>query len=41
VHSEEEFKAIERKLTIGQKVTVELMRGDQSGKVALTVGEAP
>ena len=41
VHSEEEFKAIERKLTIGQKVTVELMRGDQSGKGALTVGEAP
>ncbi len=41
VHSEEEFKTIERKLAIGQKVTVELMRGDQSGKGTLTVGEAP
>jgi serine protease Do len=41
VHSEEEFKAIERKLTIGQKVAVELMRGDKSGKATLTAGEAP
>jgi serine protease Do len=41
LRSEEEFKAIERKLTIGQKVNVELMRGDQSGKATLTVGEAP
>ena len=41
VRSEEEFKAIERKLAIGQKVDVELMRGDQSGKGTLTVGEAP
>ena len=41
VHSEEEFKAIERKLTIGQKVALELMRGDKSGKATLTAGEAP
>jgi len=41
IRSEEEYKAIERKLTIGQKVTVELMRGDQSGKATITVGEAP
>ena len=41
VNSEEEFKAIERKLTIGQKAPVELMRGNQSGKATLTVGEAP
>ena len=41
IRSEEEYKAIERKLTIGQKVTVELMRGDQSGKATITAGEAP
>jgi serine protease Do len=41
LRSEEEYKAIERKLTIGQKVTIELTRGDQSGKATLTVGEAP
>jgi serine protease Do len=41
VHAEEEYKAVERKLAIGQKVEVELMRGDQSGKATLTVGEAP
>ncbi len=41
LHSAEEFKAIERKLAIGQKVAVELMRGDQSGKATLTAGEAP
>ncbi len=41
VHSEEEFKAIEKKLTIGQKAEVELRRGEESGKGTLTVGEAP
>ncbi len=41
LRTEEEFKAIERKLAIGQKAAVELMRGDQSGKATLTAGEAP
>ena len=41
VRSEEEYKKIEKKLKIGDKVTVELQRGDQGGKGVIRVGEAP
>lgn len=41
VRSEEDFKAVEKKLKIGQKVTVTIRRGDESGKGVITVGEAP
>ena len=41
VQSDAEYRAAERKLKIGQRVTVELQRGTDSGKVTLTVGEAP
>ena len=41
VQSDAEYRAAERKLKIGQRVTVELQRGTNAGKVALTVGEAP
>src|SRR5579871_1049823 len=41
VTSEEEFKAAEKKLKIGDTVSVELLRGDQRLTGTLTVGEAP
>ena len=41
VQSDAEYRAAERKLKIGQRVTVELQRGSDSGKVTLAVGEAP
>ena len=41
VQSDAEYRSAERKLKIGQRVTVELQRGTDSGKVTLTVGEAP
>lgn len=41
VRTEEEFKTIEKKLRIGQKVDVELLRGSQKGTGRITVGEAP
>ena len=41
VQSDAEYRAAERKLKIGQRVTVELQRGANAGKVTLTVGEAP
>lgn len=41
VRSEDEFKAVERKLRIGQTVPIEVMRGDTQAAGKLTVGEAP
>ncbi len=41
VQSDAEYRAAERKLKIGQRVTLELQRGSDSGKVTLTVGETP
>ena len=41
VRTEEEYRSMEKKLKIGQRVEIELQRGDQSGKVTLTVGESP
>jgi serine protease Do len=41
VRSDDDFKAAERKLKIGQNVEVEAVRGDRRVKVTLTVGEAP
>jgi S1-C subfamily serine protease len=41
VRSEEDFKAIEKKLRIGQSVAITLRRGDQAGKGTITVGDAP
>ena len=41
VQNEAEYRAAERKLKIGQKIEIELQRGTDSGRVALTVAEAP
>lgn len=41
VRSEDEFKAIERKLKIGQRIEIEVQRGDQRGTGSVTVGESP
>ncbi len=41
VHSEEEFKTLEKGMKIGEKVNVEIQRGDQGGKGVIKVGEAP
>ena len=41
VISDEEFKGIEKKLKIGERVSLTIRRGDKSGKGNLTVGEAP
>jgi serine protease Do len=41
VRSEEDFKAIEKRLKIGQIVAITLRRGDQAGKGSITVGDAP
>ena len=41
VHSDMELKALEKKLKIGETVTLQLRRGDQNGKGKLVVGEAP
>lgn len=41
VRSDEDFKNIEKKLTIGLRITIELQREDQRGHGTVTVGEAP
>jgi serine protease Do len=41
VQSAEDFQSVEKKLQIGQRVQVELQRGDQRGTGTITVGEAP
>ena len=41
VKSEEDLKAIEKKLRIGQSAAITLRRGDQAGKGTITVGDAP
>lgn len=41
VKSDEEFKSVERTLTIGDKVEVEFVRGNQRNTVKVRVGEAP
>jgi serine protease Do len=41
VKSEEDFKAIEKRLKIGQIVAITLRRGDQAGKGSITVGDSP
>jgi serine protease Do len=41
VKSDDDFKAAERKLKIGQKVDVDVARGDRRLKATLVVGEAP
>ncbi len=41
VRSEEDYRNIEQKLKIGQKITIEIQRGDQRGSGTVTVGEAP
>lgn len=41
VRTEEEYRTIEKKLRIGQKVEIELVRGERQGTATLTVGEAP
>jgi S1-C subfamily serine protease len=41
VRTEDDLKAIERGLKIGQRVKVLLQRGDQRGSGQITVGEAP
>lgn len=41
VRTEEEFRAIEKKLVIGQKVPVEVERPSAHGKGTVTVGEMP
>ncbi len=41
VTSDGEFKSIEKKLRIGERVSLTIRRGDKSGKGNLTVGEAP
>jgi serine protease Do len=41
IRTEEDYRAIEKKLRIGQQVEIELVRGEQRGRATLTVGEAP
>lgn len=41
VRTEEDYRTIEKKLRIGQKLEMELLRGDQKGTGRITVGEAP
>jgi serine protease Do len=41
VKTEEDFKAAERALKIGQRATIDVVRGDRTGRATLTVGEAP
>jgi serine protease Do len=41
VKSEDDFKAVEKKLRIGQSVNITLRRGDQAGKGTIVVGDAP
>jgi len=41
IRTEEDFKSSEKKLKIGQSVSLELQRGDQVGKLKLIVGDAP
>jgi serine protease Do len=41
VHNEDDYRAIEKKLTIGERVNVEIQRGDQRGTGTITVSEAP
>lgn len=41
IKSDEDFKAAERRLKIGQRVEAEIARGDQKARVTLRTGEAP
>jgi serine protease Do len=41
VKSEADFKSIEKKLRLGETVSITLRRGDQAGKGTITVGDAP
>ena len=41
IHSDDELKAVEKKLKIGETVNLQLRRGEQTGKGKLVVGEAP
>ncbi len=41
IHSDDELKAVEKKLKIGETVNLQLRRGEQTGKGKLMVGEAP
>jgi serine protease Do len=41
IRSEDEGEKVERQLKIGQKVEIEVMRGDTRAKGSIIVGEAP
>src|SRR5579884_1720164 len=41
IAGEEDFQNVEKSLRIGQRVKVEVQRGDQQGQGVITVGEAP
>ncbi len=41
IQSEENFKALEKRLKIGQEVDIQIQRGEERGKGKITVGEAP
>jgi len=41
IHSQDDFKAAEKQLRIGQQVDIEIARGDQRARGNIKVGEAP
>lgn len=41
IQTQEEFKAMEKQLKIGQEVEIQIQRGEERGKGKIVVGEAP